>query len=1128
VNELTSTGLGNATATVHWKTNKPDATTGSVDFGTDTSYGGTAVSESSNNNTIHSVTLTGLSENTKYYYQITSGAGINTGSFFTTNSTAPAGNPGTLAYTDNTNSNSGMVMVQNENNFALDGSSYLFWINSNAVCGIHWAAGGGISATNTAIGTGTSVKASSDGYGRAIATWVNGANVYGSLVDSGMTSTAFNSGSAIAPGANPSVAIVWDPIVTNISTGTAEVFADSTNYIYDYDYDLSAIGIVDTDMIFLPNVLNSNNNHNGIVTNNFTTGITSRFRHVIERDNLPAMAIGSGVNYQILDHSSGYGPSLATDYYVYTSRPQSITDTFTSPQNTEQLDHIYSPYTTSFTAAQAVANRIVGVEDVSSGWYYRTLSGSSTITFGTAAEVYLHTEYYSGNTADTVTSSLIDYGIDFTAAPYLIALGDIVVNSTGDIAEVTDILQAASGILGLSSAIFSSDSESYTIYSKLDTTGSHGLGGTNTSLTTNNILDSNAGSLDLSGIVLSTDIINNSGTYGYSWISSVDDPTDTIYLSSAILDGINMEPYALFRLTQKSLGSESTSPLLIDNDVAFTSSGLGASDVVENTTGTTFAKIIAVYDYTIVLDNDIFAGAADNYIIHSGEYNTLQSTSYPDQDLFTSFVDIVLDVNSAAISADALRFTIYDLLIFSVGVNTSTTDTRPANPLFDNTGTFNTDSIIDDYLVVNSTDRAWSRVNDALFTVRERALDMQADIMTTDGAFYHILDFNPAIADLDIRCAGTVSTAGNPFTDSGADFSTAGVSEGDIIYNMTDQTYAVVTVVDSAQQLTLTAGIMAAGEAYIILNHFTVNPDLQSVSRALVAYSRSGNIHAQRVNLSDGSLYGAEIDIDISGSDSNPYATSNGLGGAFIVYQNGASVNVRSCDSTGAIITAALNLASSTLIDVKTDGSGGIYVLRTDGTSVILGRYTTNGLTVSTDWTTTAGTGTMAALAVDPSGDPVVAYVDASTIWPRNIQVLGLLQSDGSTAAGYPEPILTSSHPYLTSIVGLKITSDRTGAAVNTPGGAIVTWADNRYYSSLGYDIFAQAVNDSGALANWTVDPNNDGSGTLVGVASSFDDAEISTALAFYADGGTPYGGLFLWLDYRDGIADIYDRLLSR
>jgi hypothetical protein len=92
------------------------------------------------------------------------------------------------------------------------------------------------------------------------------------------------------------------------------------------------------------------------------------------------------------------------------------------------------------------------------------------------------------------------------------------------------------------------------------------------------------------------------------------------------------------------------------------------------------------------------------------------------------------------------------------------------------------------------------------------------------------------------------------------------------------------------------------------------------------------------------------------------------------------------------MITAPVNLASSTLLEARADGSGGLYVLRTDGTSVILGRYTTNGLTVSTAWTTTVGTGTTAALADDLLRYRIVAYVDAARNGPE-IQVQGLLQS---------------------------------------------------------------------------------------------------------------------------------------
>ncbi len=389
VNNLTSSGVGNATATVHWTTNKPDATTGSVDFGTDTTYGGAAVNESSNYTTVHSVTLAGLSENTKYYYQITSGAGTNTGTFFTTNSTAPAGNPGTLAYTDGSDSNSGMVVVQNENNFAMDGSSYLFWINSNAVCGIHWTAAGGISATNTVIGAGTSVEAASDGYGRAVAAWVNGANIFGSIVDSAMTSTAFNSGFAIASGANPSVVIVWDPFVNNITNGTAEVFADNALYIYDYSNDFSSAvtAIAAGDYIF-----NTATASCTTAPNAYYTGITATYRHVLSQDTNDY--VNSGDSYCIADASSAYPallPASVADYYVYESSPQALITSYLNTLSGNPLDNIYSPYTSTFSLAQAVVGDLVEVNSA----YYRRIASVDEITFGTDAADHIHTVDYS-------------------------------------------------------------------------------------------------------------------------------------------------------------------------------------------------------------------------------------------------------------------------------------------------------------------------------------------------------------------------------------------------------------------------------------------------------------------------------------------------------------------------------------------------------------------------------------------------------------------------------------------------------------------------------------------------------------------------------------------------------------
>ena len=73
---------------------------------------------------------------------------------------------------------------------------------------------------------------------------------------------------------------------------------------------------------------------------------------------------------------------------------------------------------------------------------------------------------------------------------------------------------------------------------------------------------------------------------------------------------------------------------------------------------------------------------------------------------------------------------------------------------------------------------------------------------------------------VEVKDSGTTTSATtNKLIDSGGTFNnaTTGVSEGDRVYNTTDGTYATITSVDSATQLTLDADIMASSEAYQIL-----------------------------------------------------------------------------------------------------------------------------------------------------------------------------------------------------------------------------------------------------------------------------------------------------------------------
>lgn len=65
--------------------------------------------------------------------------------------------------------------------------------------------------------------------------------------------------------------------------------------------------------------------------------------------------------------------------------------------------------------------------------------------------------------------------------------------------------------------------------------------------------------------------------------------------------------------------------------------------------------------------------------------------------------------------------------------------------------------------------------------------------------------------------SGTNGTTQNDkLVDANQTFITDGVSVGDIVYNTTDNTTATVTAVDSEILLSLSANIMATGEAYVI------------------------------------------------------------------------------------------------------------------------------------------------------------------------------------------------------------------------------------------------------------------------------------------------------------------------
>ena len=76
-------------------------------------------------------------------------------------------------------------------------------------------------------------------------------------------------------------------------------------------------------------------------------------------------------------------------------------------------------------------------------------------------------------------------------------------------------------------------------------------------------------------------------------------------------------------------------------------------------------------------------------------------------------------------------------------------------------------------------------------------------------------DTNIPMPNVIVSSTATTTTA-NKLVDSLANFSLAGVSVGDIVYNTTSLSAAMVTNVDSATVLSLNANIMTATNAYTL------------------------------------------------------------------------------------------------------------------------------------------------------------------------------------------------------------------------------------------------------------------------------------------------------------------------
>ncbi|NVM35317.1 MAG: hypothetical protein HWN81_06955 [Candidatus Lokiarchaeota archaeon] len=280
--------------------------------------------------------------------------------------------------------------------------------------------------------------------------------------------------------------------------------------------------------------------------------------------------------------------------------------------------------------------------------------------------------------------------------------------------------------------------------------------------------------------------------------------------------------------------------------------------------------------------------------------------------------------------------------------------------------------------------------------------------------------------------------------------------------------------------------------------------------------SSNTDIYTQRIDSNGIVQWNANGTVICNAIDqqSNPQITSDGAGGAIIIWQDyrsesNSDIYSQRIDSSGIVLWTINGTAICTeshdqfYPKICSDGAGGaiitwederngnvdIYAQRIDSSGVV--QWEGNGIAVCTEELYY----TYLQICSDGAGGAIIAWEDERNgnvdIYAQRIDSSGVVQWEGNGIA-----VCTANYNQYRP----QLCSD--GA-----GGAIITWYD---YRALGnYDIYAQHINLNGSI-QWT---NN---GKPICTA---DDGQSQPQIS--SDGAG--GAIITWQDYRSGINnDIY------
>ncbi len=596
--------------------------------------------------------------------------------------------------------------------------------------------------------------------------------------------------------------------------------------------------------------------------------------------------------------------------------------------------------------------------------------------------------------------------------------------------------------------------------------------------------------LPLGWILDAGDIISSAGNYGL--LNAVTLQTPITVFDSGTDDGGGGNSHLLD--STKAWG-----PLVGEIDVR-------AGDWVVNEANSLFTQILSVANFDLTLDapppamgfaiNDPYSIYTRYCLDHIGDLTQ-----------FEPFYDFTIDWNMGITSGSG--FSIYDYT-----GPTGTAQAIPGNPLLDNEGTFNAAGpaplpVAVGDVVINYTDDTFTAVSSASYT---HAMGLASGIMA-DGEDYAVVRI-PSGGTGDILSVGTASgTTPDHLIDTsgGKNFITDGVSAGDRVYNLTDDTYATITGV-AAQDLTLDADIFTAGERYIILR-----------SGILFIFQEGTDVRGRIMTM--GGVGSPPVEITAPWTiyaGINPVAVSDGSGNALVVYEDASALrqvraallNGRGVEVWNVEVDSQI-AAEESIVGARSDGAGGVVILyrygddlhaqRIDGTGALL--WGVNGIAFDNDG---------AATVTSQESWEYIAPNDVLVVANAGNNIWAMRASNGAT--GWAAVTYTA----------LGSTQEAPQLFLNG-NETIILWQDNRFddppsgYIDTGWGVFGLMINAADgttatAAENWRANTSgvDDYNGVSI-ILNSYNYLPPNPLVVPFNDGAD---ARLVWEDYRAGTAN--------